>query len=667
MVSLRRRVGDTGTMKMTDAAGLLGAGGPFARQFKHFVPRPVQQRLADAVGRALAARDTLVVEAGTGTGKTFAYLVPAVLSGKQVVVSTGTKALQDQLFHRDLPRVREVLGEPFKASLLKGRSNYLCLYRMQQMLEEPPPPGSRLAGDLGRVQAWSHRTNSGDRMELTGVPDDASIWPHVTSTVDNCLGTECPFYDQCWVYKARRQAQEADVIVVNHHLLLADMALKLEGVGEILPDADAFILDEAHQIPALAGQFFSRTLSARQLRELIEDGYREAGQVSAATAQVREPLGQLDAQLKKTTLAMHGLADRGTFAAIEANPAALQSLQALEDTLAVAVGSLAELAQRSQGLENLHQRASDLSLRLTRMLQAMPGAARADDADEAGAEDRVCWYETRRYGFVLNLTPLDLATPLQRMRESSGAAWIFTSATLSVARRFDHFADQMGLANPRTECLESPFDYNRQALLYLPRDLPEPRHPDYTDAVVEAMRPVLDAAGGRTFFLFTSHRALRRAAQLLREDLPFPLLVQGEQPRSQLLDEFRRSGNAVLLGAASFWQGVDVAGEALSCVIIDKLPFAAPGDPVHEARRNAVQAAGNNPFFDMQVPEAVITLKQGCGRLVRSINDRGVLVLCDPRLVTKGYGRQFLDSLPTMPRTSNLGDVAGFFDQGVTA
>lgn len=642
----------------TKPADLLGADGPFARQLDNFAPRLVQQRMAVAVAAAIAQADTLVVEAGTGTGKTFAYLVPAMLSGQRVIVSTGTKALQDQLFHRDVPRVREVLSVALKAALLKGRANYLCLYRLDQTRRDAPLAGSPLAQELALVERWAERTRTGDRMELVAVPEDSAIWPRVTSTVDNCLASECPFFDDCHVYKARRKAQDADLVVVNHHLLLADMALKVEGFGDILPEAQAFILDEAHQVPALAGQFFSQSLSARQISELIKDSFSECGEVSAALAELNEPLGQLETLLKKARLAMQALPQRGTFADIEGNRATREALEALHQGMADLVEVLATLADRSRGMDSVHARSRVLHGRLDRMLN---GQVEPDGEEDSG-KGEVRWYETSRYGFVLSVTPLDLATPLKRMRESTGAAWVFTSATLSVAGRFDHFARQMGLDNPQTLCLDSPFDFRRQALLYLPAGLPDPGQADFTDRVIERVQPVLDAAGGRSFVLFTSHRALRRAEELLRNRLPYPLLVQGSAPRNSLLEEFRAAGNAVLLGAASFWEGVDVAGEALSCVIIDKLPFAAPGDPVREARMNAIREAGGSPFTQMQIPEAAIALKQGCGRLIRDVTDRGVLMLCDPRLATKGYGRLFLDSLPPMRQTRELADVQQFFN-----
>jgi ATP-dependent DNA helicase DinG len=631
-----------------EAAAILGAEGPFAREVPGFAPREAQQRMASAVARAIDERDVLIAEAGTGTGKTFAYLVPALESGRKVIVSTGTKALQDQLFFRDLPRVHHVLGSRAKVSLLKGRANYLCLYRLDQAVREGNPD-RHLASQLSAIRAWSARTRRGDRMEMADIPEDSPVWPRVTSTPENCLGSECRFFEDCHVVKARREAMESDVVVVNHHLLMADLALKQEGFGEILPGADAFILDEAHQLPELAGQFFSQSVGSRQLTDLGQDALAEAQGVTGATSQLLEPVEVVQDLVKRLRLAMEPLPPRGPFGALERDHTAHELLAELRDVVAAMADLLAGLGERSRGLANVHERAQMLSLRLDRI------------AEEHSAAD-VRWYETWPRGFALHATPLDLASPLRAMRAATDAAWIHTSATLSIAGDFQHFARQLGLDDPQTLHVESPFDYSRQALAYLPKDLPDPSARDHTDKVIEAIRPVLDASDGRAFLLFTSHRALRRAAELLEGRVPWPLFVQGTAPRHRLLEEFRLSGRGVLLGAASFWEGVDVAGDALSVVVIDKLPFAMPDDPVLQARLEALEEAGINPFMGWQVPTAVIALKQGAGRLIRDVHDRGVLVLCDPRLTTKGYGRLFLASLPPMPRTRELADVTAFFE-----
>ena len=632
---------------IASASELLGPDGPFAREVSNFTPRDCQQQMAEAVEEAIADLQVLIAEAGTGTGKTFAYLVPALQSGKRVIVSTGTKNLQDQLFHRDLPRVREVLGTRLRTSLLKGRANYLCLYRLEQTHKDGRLTSREQVGQLQAIREWSRRTDSGDRGEFAEVPEDSPLWPRVTSTAENCLGAECPLFGDCFVVKARRAAQEADLVVVNHHLLFADLAIKQEGFGEILPGAHAFILDEAHQIPELAGQFFSTSITARQITELANDALAECGSVSGALAGLREPIEAIAPAVRRVRLVFDQLPAKGGFAAVENLAAAQTELHALEEALRKLADALAAQAERSRGLSSAHERADALCQRLHTVL-------------DGAAHEIVQWYEVTPHGFAFHATPLDLAPPLRALREQSRASWIFTSATLSVAGEFDHFARQLGLDDPVTASLPSPFDYARQALTYLPKGLPDPNAQDYTDRVVAAARPVLDAARGRTFLLFTSHRALRRAAEIL-QDLSFPLFVQGTAPRHQLLTEFRASGNGVLLGAASFWEGVDVAGEALSCVIIDKLPFAAPDDPVLEARLSAVRESGGNPFFDWQVPAAVIALKQGAGRLIRDVADRGVLMLCDPRLTSRAYGKLFLRSLPPMPVTRELGDVQQFF------
>lgn len=638
-----------------DIGELLGADGPFARELPNFAPRAAQQEMARAVQQVMAAHDTLIAEAGTGTGKTFAYLVPALLSGERVIISTGTKALQDQLYFRDLPRVRSVLGARLKTALLKGRANYLCLYRLDQTVREGASFDRTQAAQLATIRAWSARTRRGDRMELAEVPEESPLWPRVTSTPENCLGVECPFFDDCHVVKARREAQEADVVVVNHHLLFADLALKQEGFGEILPGASAFILDEAHQIPELAGQFFSQSVSARQLSELAQDALAECAGVTGAIGLLLEPIEALQAALRRLRLAMDALPQRGAFHLLEQRDDVSEGLHDLRELLATLNELLASQAERSRGFTNLHERAEVFGQRLDRIVDAGSGSA-----------SDVRWYEHYPRGFALYATPLDLAMPMRALRERTQAAWIHTSATLSVAGDFGHFARQLGLDDPHTLSLGSPFDYAKQALCYLPEQLPDPAARDYTERVIDAVLPVLHASGGRAFLLFTSHRALRRAAELLQDKVPWPLFVQGTAPRPRLLEEFRASGHGVLLGAASFWEGVDVVGEALSVVVIDKLPFAAPDDPVLMARLDALEQSGINPFMGWQVPSAAIALKQGAGRLIRDVHDRGVLVLCDPRLTGKGYGRLFLASIPPMPRTRNLDDVRSFFDDTQT-
>ncbi len=670
----------------------LSEGGALAERVDGFTVRPAQQRLTAAVAEAFEQREVLLAEAGTGTGKTYAYLVPALLSGMKTIVSTGTRALQDQLYHRDLPRVREALGTSLRSALLKGRANYLCHYRLNQAKGDARFASPEQATQFQRIVAWSGRTRAGDMAELEGLADDSPLLPLVTSTVDNCLGSECPFYEECFVVHARQRAQAADLVVVNHHLLLADLALKQEGFGEILPGAQAFVIDEAHQLPELAASFFGEGFGMRQIQELARDCLAECKQTTGALAVVQAPVRALEQALRELRAAMEALPPRGTRYRALALPAVGDGFDVLADALATLEQALAPLAETSPGFDACVSRARDLGERLGRWRDGDAAADAFGDEPAAAAEDEaadvaglqqvageggepldavalaraaarggeVYWYELSARGFRCQRTPLDVSAPLRQHREQSRAAWVFTSATLAVGGAFQHVGRKLGLFDPDTLLEPSPFDWPRQALCYLPRNLPEPNTRGFGTAMLDAVRPVLQASGGRAFLLFASHRALREAAEALRGG-PWPLFVQGEAPKAELLRRFRESGNGVLLGSASFREGVDVAGDALSVVVIDKLPFAAPDDPVFEARLEAVRRRGGNPFRDEQLPQAVIALKQGVGRLIRTESDRGVLVLCDPRLTGKSYGRVFMQSLPAFAVTHRLEDVQAFF------
>ena len=643
----------------------LAAESALAQALPGFHPRPAQQRLAVAIADAFEGRQLLLAEAGTGTGKTFAYLVPALLSGMKTIISTGTRALQDQLYQRDLPRVRDALGIGLKSALLKGRANYLCRYRMEQAKGEPRFQSREQVSQFQRIVAWSGRTHSGDLAEMDALPEDSPLLPLVTSTTDNCLGTDCPFWGDCFVVQARQRAQAADVVVVNHHLLLADLALKQEGFGEILPGAQAFVIDEAHQLPELAAQFFGEGIGARPLVELARDAIGECKDVSGALAAVQAPAQGLEAATRALRAAMDHLPVRGTawraLDEVDVEPALHTLLDALVHLQAV----LEPLRQAAPGLDACHVRAHDHALRLRRWLGERGSGSLSSQLSQESEPDplsplSVHWYELTPRGFRLQRTPLDVSAPLRAHREQSNAAWVFTSATLAVEGKFHHMAQRLGIEQAQELIEPSPFDWDRQTLCYLPTHLPEPAMRDYGQAMLAAVRPVLQASAGRAFLLFASHRALREAAEALK-DAPWPLFVQGSEPRHVLLQRFRESGNGVLLGTASFREGVDVAGDALSVVVIDKLPFAAPDDPVFEARLDAIRRAGGNPFRDEQLPQAVIALKQGAGRLIRTETDRGVLVLCDPRLTQKSYGRVFLESLPPLPITRALADIQAFF------
>jgi ATP-dependent DNA helicase DinG len=636
---------------MDDCHDLLGAAGPLAHHVAGFIPRTAQQQMADAVAAAIRSRDRLIVEAGTGTGKTFAYLLPAVHSGRKIIISTGTRHLQDQLFHNDLPVIRDALKAPVSTALLKGRTNYLCLHRLALTAGEGGYFSRQQLHDLEQIRAWSNRTRSGDIAGLGEIPEDSALWPRVTSTVDNCLGQECEFFRDCFVVRARRAAMEADVVVINHHLLFADMVLREEGFGELLPGVDAIIVDEAHQIPEVASLFFGTSISSHQLHDLIRDIQIEALREAADMSDLPETAQQLEGIVRRIRLAL-GHADRRVgLADIGGDLPVQEPVQELSAALTRLADRLQVAAERGKGLDSCRQRATVVLERLRFLLEEPSG-------------ETIPWFETQRQSFRLNLTPLNVAPAFTKALEGLPGAWIFTSATLAVGASFDHFASRLGLEEVRTLQLESPFDYEHNALLYLPEAMPDPADRRYTQAVVACARAVLAASQGRAFLLFTSHAALQEAATLLEGTVNYPLLVQGSAPRADLLARFRRLGNAVLLGTSSFWEGVDVRGGALSCVIIDKLPFASPGDPVLQARSDALRRQGRNPFMDYQLPNAVIALKQGAGRLIRDVKDRGVLVLCDPRLRQRSYGRVFLNSLPGMRRTDNLRDVHEFFAQG---
>ncbi len=633
---------------MPGAADILGADGPFAARLTDFVPRACQQEMALAIADALADRATLVVESGTGTGKTFAYLVPALLSGKKVLISTGTRNLQDQVFHRDLPLVRDALGIAVTAALLKGRANYLCLYRLDLAELEGRFAQREQVAELERIRDWAGRTRRGDIAEMSAVPENSPLWPLVTSTPDNCLGGRCPRFDDCYVNRARREAVGAEVLVVNHHLFFADLVLREDGFGQLLPGVDAVIFDEAHQLPEVASNFFGVVLSSHQLHELARDSVQAELKEKSAVAGLADRAHALEKAAADFRLALGMDVRRAPWAQLDGNRDFPEALADLKRTLSALADALEPAAAKGEGLANCWQRATTLLDRLLVITENPPA-------------DYVAWFETSARAFRLNLTPLEVGVPFRQQMDGTDKAWIFTSATLTIDGRFDFFLAQLGLEQAQTARWDSPFDYTRQALLYLPADLPDPASPDYTRTVVEHALPVLAASRGRAFLLFTSHRALTQAAALLADRLPYPLFVQGSAPRNELLERFRAAGDGVLLGTASFWEGVDVRGEALSCVIIDKLPFAAPDDPVLRARGAAMEQAGRKPFMEYQLPNAVIALKQGVGRLIRDAHDRGVLMLCDPRLLSKGYGRIFLSSLPPMSRTRELADVEAFF------
>ncbi len=605
--------------------------------------------MAEHIDNVLADGGIFVAESGTGTGKTLAYLVPAVLSGKKVLISTGTKHLQDQIFHRDLPLVREALSIPVATALLKGRANYLCLHRLENLEFGDGPGDSSLKRDYRQVNEWAQTTRTGDIGEASAVPEDAMIWPHVTSTAENCLGSKCPQYDDCYVRKARKAALDADVLVVNHHLFFADLVLKDEGFGRLLPGVEAIIFDEAHQMAEIASVFFGRSVSRKQIENLAHDVLTEELKEKSGVKGLRPSLDSLNRAAAELRLTFGGDGLRGSWEEVTDNKLHT-ALDALFDALARVAENLAAASAAGDGLESCFQRAQDMLDRL-------------DQFRDGGLRDHVRWFETFRHGFTLSTTPLDVSRPFLERAELDEHSWIFTSATLTIDGNFSHFLSQFGLVDAATHQWPSPFDFEKNTLMYLPQGLPNPNEANFTAQVIAAALPVLQASKGRAFMLFTSYRALNIAAGLLADRIDFPLLVQGSAPKQELLQQFHAHGDAILLGTASFWEGVDVRGDTLSCVIIDKIPFAAPDDPVLRARGRALEQQGRNAFMEYQVPQAVITLKQGAGRLIRDVTDSGVLMLCDPRLLNKGYGKIFLSSLPPMPKTRELNDVKEFFGQ----
>ena len=638
---------------LDELGAIFAQHGVLARAVPSFRRRESQIEMARAIAQALQRNSVLIAEAGTGTGKTFAYLVPALLAGGKVIISTGTKTLQDQLFDRDIPTVLAALRVPLTVALLKGRSNYVCHYHLERAQIDGRFASREDIRHLRLIASHARTSTSGDKSDLGEVPENAAIWSHATSTRENCLGSECPHLQKCFVMEARKRALEADVVVVNHHLFFADVMLRDEGVSELLPACNAVIFDEAHQLPETASLFFGESVSTAQLIELARDCRLEGLSSARETAQLPQAAAQLDKAARDLRLSVAEDAGRLTFKMFESNAGFAEALDTVNARLADLGALLEAQAERSEGLENCWRRSRELEQRIARW------------RGNSGAE-LVRWVEVFSHALAINSTPLSIAEIFPKQMQTSARAWIFTSATLSVDRDFRHYVSQMGLNDAHSQCWDSPFDYGNQALLYVPQNMPAPNTPEYTPAVVEAALPVLTASRGRAFCLFTSLRAMREGYDLIkmglaRAGLEYPVLMQGDGSRTELLERFRALGNAVLIGSQSFWEGVDVRGEALSLVIIDKLPFAPPDDPVLAARIDSINKQGRNAFMEYQLPRAVINLKQGAGRLIRDETDRGVLMICDPRLITKSYGRRIWKSLPPMKRTRELAEVQRFF------
>lgn len=629
---------------------LLGSDGPFVQQNRKFQVRTQQQEMAAKIEEMIQYNGTLVAESGTGTGKTFAYLVPAILSGKKVIVSTGTKYLQEQLYLRDIPSVARILNSPIDITMLKGRANYLCLERLEQLPLRAPVTARKLAEEITTIKAWKNKTANGDVSEVASVKEGSPIWSEVTSTTDNCVGSDCHFYDKCYVNKARKKAQQADIIVINHHLYFADHSLKQDGFGQLLPEADVWIFDEAHQLPDIASNFLGQSLSLRQVSELIKDT-RAADAIEKSS--IRELAGSLDAieKLSKDILLalinVQGRFEWNEF--VRDKNVFLRRLEQLNKQLSELMDLLSEASAAGESLGRCYERA----VHLTGMLERFSAAT---------SIEQIRWIEVSNKSFRINETPLNIGSAVQSVMGSRQVARVFTSATLSINNNFTHYLQQMGLGTIEEVdiyCWDSPFNYQQQSMLYMPMNLPAPNHPDYAVKLVDAILPIVQTSQGRAFLLFTSYRLMHQVRNYFAGQ-GFNLLVQGEQSKQALIEQFKTTPNSILFATMSFWEGVDVQGDALSCVVIDKLPFESPGDPVLQARMKAIEESGENPFMSYSLPRAVISLRQGAGRLIRGIEDKGLLMICDPRLRTARYGEAFLSSLPPMSRTLHEAEAINF-------
>lgn len=627
-----------------------GDEGLLAKAIDGFATRKEQVDMAEAVDQAIVGMHTLVVEAGTGTGKTYAYLVPAMLSDKKTIISTGTKNLQEQLFHRDLPKIKDAMGSGKSTALLKGRSNYLCLYRLNQHTTHVPVNDKSLISDLNKVKHWSTQTRIGDVGELTSVAEDSQVFPYVTSNADNCIGSECPDFEECFMIRARKKAMDADLVVVNHHLFFADLALKDTGFGEIIPEAELVVFDEAHQLPDIACDYFGESLSSRQMLELSRDIIIEYRAKLTDMRQLGKAAEKLELTVADLRLCFPHEPCRGNWREVVGRDDVAQVIRRLREDLDFLYQVLKLAVSRTDVIDHCFDRCVAIIQRLDKL----------NDVSQSGFS---YWYETTMRHVKLNLTPLTIADKFSQVIENSNSAWVFTSATLAVDDSFVHYTDTMGLKDAKQLVLQSPFAYEQQALLCVPRYLPEPNDYNMSTALVTTAIRLIEAAKGRCFILFTSHKMLRIVAQRLENRIDYPMLVQGTTSKRLLLDQFAEHGNAVLLGTASFWEGVDVRGDALSCVIIDKLPFAAPDEPLLQSRMEDCRLNGGDPFASVQIPQAVISLKQGVGRLIRDAADKGALVICDNRLITRHYGQTFIKSLPPMQRTRDLNRVCSFLSE----
>jgi ATP-dependent DNA helicase DinG len=640
---------------------LFAADGPLAHALPAFEPRAGQVDMAAAVARAFEEGGVLLAEAGTGTGKTLAYLVPAILSRDRVLISTGTKNLQEQIFFKDIPALREALGVPFTATYMKGRANYLCLHKLDRLNDGLEPASHDVF--LPIIRDWAGRTETGDRAELSELPEDVAFWNDVAATADTCLGTECPRYDECFVTKMRQRAAESDIVIVNHHLLCADAALRQNAFGEVIPACSRAIVDEAHQLEDVATQYFGYSISNYRVEDLARDVERLAESGAAGDGAPRAELEQAVASLRdcartfftELTFAHRGSGRVKAEERVRATPESLGEVRDAAGELSGALDRVGSTLVTLTTVDEPDEQVTSLAGRASEVRDDLRLLARADD-------DRYVYFvECRGRGVFLRASPIDVSTIVRELLLDRMQTTVLTSATLTVDGAFEYIRSRLGIRTAAEIRLPSEFRFEEQAILYLPRRMPDPRSEAFATAAGREVIEILKRTRGRAFVLFTSYATMRAVQAIAEMALDYPILSQGTAPRSQLLNQFRTTPHAVLFATSSFWQGVDVVGEALSCVIVDKLPFASPSDPVTAARVDAIRARGGDPFGEYQVPLAILALQQGLGRLIRHRKDRGVLAVLDPRLRTKGYGARFVASLPPAPVVHELSDVDAFF------
>ncbi|RZM80663.1 ATP-dependent helicase [Pseudoalteromonas rubra] len=623
--------------------------GPLAHHFSGYQPRQPQIDMAEAIDQVVKEGGQCVVEAGTGTGKTFAYLVPALVNDKKVIISTGSKALQEQLYHRDLPELLKALGKGRKVALLKGRANYLCTYRLNEHVAHVPSDDPDVMHQLAMVAKFATETQSGDLADCVGIEEDAKVLPYVNSTADNCLGKDCPDFAECYIRKARIKAAEADLVVINHHLFFADMSVKESGFAELMPTADSYIFDEAHQLGEIASDYFGESISTKQLHALINDLRLIYRSDIPDMLQLGKTLNKLETSVADLRLVFGSDGARGDWREKLQDKVICDALHRVISNLDFLYQVLKLCLDRSDKIEHPLERVLSFKGQLDRAFDvSLPGFS--------------YWFETTRRFLTIHITPLDVSNRFKDMMAKSEASFVFTSATLSVDNSLAHFNASLGLEPDHQAIVDSPFDYESQAVLCLPRYLPETKDEMMPHALVKIAKQVINAAKGRTFLLFTSYRVMHLVYEGLSTATEYPVFMQGQASKRIILEQFVRHGNAVLMGTASFWEGVDVRGDTLSCVLIDKLPFTSPDDPLLQARMKDAQLQDKEPFDEIQLPLAVIALKQGVGRLIRDKKDKGVLIICDNRLVTRKYGETFIKSLPPMSRTRDLDKALSFLE-----